>query len=520
MTNKAILCILASLYFTAPVWSVESVIQTTVRSYADLPAELKSRIPAGKARTAKEIPASPFGTHTTVISEGGNPDVIAQLPDLIANAGYKWVEDYASAGSIEGLTPASAPTRWGRQRARALSYAQALHERGVAMLIRIDPLPFKRLNESELSDEQLAGGVAVARAVVHDLKPWVRNWQIWNEPNIGNEKPFVSAAMYVKVAAAVATAIRAEQPDAIIHGPGSSMLQSLATTPLPWIDQALAAGLMQHIDVFSYHPYRQPYLRSNLPEHASEFRPWKRWGSYDAQIADLRTRLRNATGHDVPLSVTEDGLPTFINKNGKQEFPPIVAAKYELRRDLLDAWLGISPRVQFCFYREVRDQGDGSEASFSTLLNGELRPLYFAAQNLHGLLDSGHHPQAKTGAVWTMDGSSPNIYTQVWRKDLPGAEELLVAFWAQTESDVVPRHWRGNLHLQASGFEAPRLFDLMAMPMTGAATDIAGIANAKYNTRKSPDNLIATADGKGWLDIPGIAVTDYPQILQLVRFKP
>lgn len=505
----------------ASAWDIGSASAADApRRYSDLPENLKSRVPAGTPRYSKDISASPFGTHTTVINEGGNPAIVAQLPDLIAAAGYKWVVDYASAGRLEGLSPASAPARWERQRSRALDYIKKLHARGITPLIRIDPLPFVRLKEGEPSDEQLAGGVAVAVAVVHDLKPWVRNWQIWNEPNIGNERPYAQAPVYVRVAAAVAEAIRAEQPDAIIHGPGSAMLQSLAPKPKPWIDQALAAGLMQHIDVFSFHPYRQPYLRSNLPEHASEFFPWKRWGTYEAQIADLRTRLHAATGREVPLSITEDGVPTFVNARGEQQLPPVVAAKYELRRDLLDAWLGISPRVQFCFYREVRDQGDGSEASFSTLLDGEIRPLYFAAQNLHGLLDTGHHPLPKAGAVWRIEGSPPTIRTQVWRKDLPGTEELLVAFWAETESGIANSRWRGSLHLQAQGFEAPRLFDLMAMPTSAAQRDISGVANAGYRTRKAPDELKVASDGAGWLDISGIEVRDYPQILQLIRFKP
>lgn len=490
-----------------------------VRRHADLPPEQKTLVPVGSARAAKDIPASPFGTHTTVIAEGGDEATVAKLPDLIAAAGYKWVVDYAAAGKLAGLAPAVAAERWTRQRPRALRYAEQLQQRGVSLLVRLDPLPWSRMKDGEPTDEQVAGGAAFAAAVVHDLKPWVRHWQIWNEPNIGNDNPVVPAALYVRVAAAVAAAIRAEQAEAVIHGPGTAMLQCLAPTPLPWIDQALAAGLMKHLDVFSYHPYRQPYWRANLPEHASEFHPWNRWGSYEAQIADLRARLRAAAGREVPLSITEDGVPTFVNADGEQHLPPVVAAKYELRRDLLDAWLGVSPRVHFCFWRQMTNAGYESEASFNTLAGGELKPLYYAAQNLHGVLDGGHQPVVDSAYEWRMEGTAPGICTQVWRKQLPGVDELLVAFWAETEADTVHRRWRATLRLHADGYEAPRLFDLMAMPAPRMHGGMADLVNPEYRARKPALEPAFTAGAGGWLSTTGLEVRDYPQVLQLVRFR-
>ncbi|WP_139379531.1 hypothetical protein [Zoogloea sp. LCSB751] len=496
--------------------------QNVLRTYSNLPSNLKSLVPSGGPRTSAEIQASPFGTHTTVINEGGDPAIVSKLPDLISAAGYKWVEDYAAVGALDGLSPTTAASRWNRQRSRAIEYVKRLHDLGISVLIRIDPLPWRQLKNSPPSDEQIAGGAQFASLVVKDLKPWVRDWQIWNEPNIGNENPVVPAPLYVQIAASVSKAIRAEQANAVIYGPGTAMLQSLAAKPLPWIDQALDAGLMKYIDVFSYHPYHQPYLRTNIPEHASEFYPWKRWGTYEAQIKDLRTRINAAAKRNVPIAATEDGIPTFTNADGEQQIPPIVAAKYELRRNLLDAWLGVNPRIQFVFYRQASNQDYESEASFNTLTsNGDLRPLYYAVQNLYGILDGSHHPQPDIRTTWDLTGekSPPTIRTQVWKKSMPGGEEVLIAYWAEAEADTLHRRWRGTLKIQIPGFEAPRIFDLMAMPAPKMKGELAQLVNPEYKPRKPSTEPFGYISDTSWITIPQLEIRDYPQILQLVKLS-
>ena len=82
---------------------------------------------------------------------------------------------------------------------------------------------------------------------------------------------------YVKVVRFLAGIIRREQPDAVIYGPGTAMLQCLDEYPYPWIPRALEAGLAEEIDVFSYHPYRAPAWRHNIPENASQFQHLLLW---------------------------------------------------------------------------------------------------------------------------------------------------------------------------------------------------------------------------------------------------
>jgi hypothetical protein len=510
MTRLIILLLLAMVLM--PAADIEP------RSYTALTPELRALVPVGSARTAKDIDASPFGTHTTVIAEGGDTATVARLPALIAAAGYTWVVDYVSPGRMEGLSPASAVERWNRQAERALAYATALNQCGVHMLVRLDPLPWQRMHPGQPSEEQLQGGVAVMTQAVRALKHLVRHWQIWNEPNLGNADPVVPPELYIRVAAAMSAAIRAEQPEAVIYGPGTAMLQCMDANPYPWIDRALEAGLMRYIDVFSYHPYRQPYWRSNLPEHASEFYPWAIWGSYEVQITDLRARLAKAAGRAVPLAVTEDGVPSFITSDGEQHLPPVVVAKYELRRSLLDAWLGVSPRVHFCFWRQMTNHAYESEASFNTLVGAELQPVYYAAQNLHGILDGGHQPWPACVVEPRLDSPGPAVRIQTWRKQIAGCEEILVAFWAEEESGTVHRRHPASLRIVAPGAESPRLFDLMAMPAPRGKGGMIDLMNPEYRPRKAPREPAIIGDAAG-VEIRDIEIRDYPQILQLVRFN-
>ena len=96
---------------------------------------------------------------------------------------------------------------------------------------------------------------------------------------------------------------------------------------------------------------------------------------------------------------------------------------------------------------------------------------------------------------------------------------MLVAFWAEAEADSVHRRWRTTLRVQAPGFEAPRVFDLMAMPAPRTQGAMADLVNPEYRARKAPQEPSASA-ADGWLTLPGVEVRDYPQILQLVRFRP
>jgi hypothetical protein len=89
------------------------------------------------------------------------------------------------------------------------------------------------------------------RAVVSHYKPFIRHWEIWNEPNTtifwqGTPE------RYVQVVAAAREAAREANPDCVIVGPALGGLEDPARR---WLEATFQAGLLEHLDVLSYHGY-------------------------------------------------------------------------------------------------------------------------------------------------------------------------------------------------------------------------------------------------------------------------
>jgi hypothetical protein len=86
-------------------------------------------------------------------------------------------------------------------------------------------------------------------------------WEIWNEPNISFWKPKPDVKQYAALALATCQAIRAADPKATIIAPATSEV------PLKFLEELFAAGLLEHLDAVSVHPYRS---YSRAPETAAE----------------------------------------------------------------------------------------------------------------------------------------------------------------------------------------------------------------------------------------------------------
>ena len=508
-----------------------------VRTFLELPEDVRKEILVGIPRSSKEIPDSPFGTHTTVIGEGGGGGA-ERMVQLLSEAGYKWLVDYLFAGDVENQTPQEIEAYWSNNTERFIPYARLLGEAGINLLIRLDPLPWgvPMSGPNDPTPERLAKYEAFVRQIVRQLGPHTKHWQIWNEPNLGNETPVATPEAYVRLVAHLAKVIREEQPDAVIYGPATAMLQCMDEWPYPWIPRALDAGLLEHIDVFAYHPYRQPYQKANIPEHASEFYPWDRWGTYENQIADLRQRLREHNGGlDVPMATTEDGSPNVINVDGEQEITWVIGAKYELRKCLLDFYLGVYPRTHFCFYRPLPSPFYDHEASFDMLTRDyEKKPIYYAAQNLHAVLDSTYKPDASVPVKIILETpeevAGKGLCVQTYTKRHEAFDELLIFFWAAEEADDLHARHPARLEIVEKGWEAPLLINLMAMPGHRAKNEVMELVNPEYVNRLAPVALKAVEwrgdDGSGrpvetpnGVAVEKIEVRDYPMLIKWVRLR-
>jgi hypothetical protein len=330
----------------------------------------------------------------------------------------------------------------------------------------------------------------------------VKHWQIGNEPNVTN-----APEGYVKVAAAIAKAIRAEQPDAVIYGPAVAMLQCLAKEPYPWLANALKAGLLEHIDVFSFHPYR---ANGDEPERASEFARFRHWPTYANQLDALRKLLRAPGGRTPKLAVSEDGESSAISADGEQRVTPIVDAKNELRRALLDMSEGIYPRIHFAFFRNIPEADYSHEGSFNVVNSRlEKKPLYYAVQNLHAVLDSSYELNNRIH-VHLQSAAPSNSQVQTYVKHQADFDELLVFFWSGVPAQNT--HLRLPLRLAVGGddWKAPVLIDLMTMP--GRAKSIGNEPSTHQRT-----TFPSARKTQGGVEVEGLELRDYPQLLKLIR---
>jgi hypothetical protein len=289
-----------------------------------------------------------------------------------------------------------------------------------------------------------------------------------------------------------------------------------------------------------------PWVAANIPEHASEWYPWELWGSYYHQIAELRRMIRkHHRGRDLPLAVTEDGLSTDISASGEQEITWIIDAKYELRRALMDTWLGVNPRVIFVLFRGIKSRHCPYyefQSAFN-MLTPDMRkkPAYYAAQNLHAVLDATYvrddnvdvaieletPPEKGTAklirteadAAGMKPGGMEGIYMQTYTKSHPGFDELLVFFWSAEPARNKHVRRPARMALRDTSWTAPLEIDLMAMPRPRLALKQKGrpdLINPECPNRLQPRPLRPQAQD-GATVLPAIQVRDYPLLIKWVR---
>lgn len=77
-------------------------------------------------------------------------------------------------------------------------------------------------------------------------------WEVWNEPNIGFWKPEPNVGHYTALLLATAKAVRVADPQATLVAPASSSF------PWAFLEHLFQAGVLEHLDAVSVHPYRSP----------------------------------------------------------------------------------------------------------------------------------------------------------------------------------------------------------------------------------------------------------------------
>ncbi len=310
-------------------------------------------------------------------------------------------------------------------------------------------------------------------AIADHFRGRVRHWELWNEPNIAQfwkpAKP--SPADYVALVKLTAPAIRKAIPDAVLVG------GAYAGIPMAYIKGCLEAGLADHVDKLSYHPYRP------VPE-----------AGYEGEIAALRKLL---DGHKKGLALWqgENGCPSKGGKGSvgalaNLEWDETRQAKWLLRRILADLRLGIELTS---YFHTVDLVGYRGQTNFKGLLRGgdyTPKPAYFAYQCLCALFDA--ETTRRPDLALALVGQE-----KVHLQDAAFARKgkAVYAWWfpASLQQPFAPKRIAARLPVaKDAAIAAPVLID----PLTGAIHAVAPTA---------------TADGA--LTFDALPLLDYPLLL-------
>ncbi|MDZ4797923.1 MAG: beta-galactosidase [Bryobacteraceae bacterium] len=225
------------------------------------------------------------------------------------------------------------------------------------------------------SDDARAAWLRYTDAIATKFATRVKHWELWNEPNISNfwqpDKP--DPTKYVEFVKMTAPVIRKRVPGVTLIG------GVFAGIPLDYIDGAMAAGLGDHVDRISYHPYRA------VPEEG-----------YDADIRALKG-IVNRYKPGMKLWQGENGAPSTNNSTGalrEFEWDEARQAKWLLRRLITD----LSYDIEVTSYFQTVDMqnyvwttgNSGMTNSKGVLRGGDYTPKasYYALQNLCSVIDS------------------------------------------------------------------------------------------------------------------------------------
>jgi len=467
-----------------------------LRTFDQLSPSIRSELQVLSPRKTIDISSNPFGTHTTVLKEGHERNNLPSFLSSISDAGYTWIKDYF--GSNQVTSSQSPGSYWNSFPDHYYEYFSEAKKLGFNILIRLD---FPRIDgriPTSASDMEYVS--RFYKRAAQEFGQYVDDWEIDNEPNLGNRTPWITEAQYENIAKVAAQAIHEGDPGSKVYGPGIAMLQAMADSPRPYIPNLINEGLLNHIDVFSYHPYRQPYKPFRYPELASEFEPWNRWVSYRNQVTALRTMVNNK-----PLAVTEMGYPTNFNRSTDQrDISLLTQAKYEQRSMMMDFELGVRPVINFIFKRPFQNTtGDGKyelEYHFNIIdPDNSKKPIYYAVQNINAIVDDD---LMKTALPVSCTGSNiQDMQILSYVRQQATYDELIIVMWDAVAADD-SSHTRGtcSVTIDSAAYEGFAFYDLIYQNPSATQLQFQKVDNNK-------------------VIINNVPVLDSPGVLRGIRVK-
>lgn len=264
------------------------------------------------------------------------------------------------------------------------------------------------------SPEAREGWLGYTRKIAEHFGSRVQHWEIWNEPNIISFwKPAEpNPTEYTEFVKMTVPEIRRRVPQAVIIGGAFAGIPN----SLDYLERCLDAGMAEHIDKLSYHPYRA------VPEE-----------NYETDVRAYRTLLARYK-QGVGLWQGENGAPSQNGGLGalsNLDWNETRQAKWLLRRILIDLKVG----VEMTSYFQTVDMtnytlGGGDRVRTGTNFKGVLRgtdyttkPSYFAYQSLCALLDQETKP-ADLLLRLEKAGGTPTVSVSFMRGERP-----LYVYW-------------------------------------------------------------------------------------------
>jgi hypothetical protein len=330
--------------------------------------------------------------------------------DMMAEAGVTWLREDIHWDEVERQKGVlQMPARYERYVAEAL-------RRGIKPdLILCYGNPLYDRGGFPLSEEALEGFARYAEFVVKHFQGRVQFYEVWNEWNYGIGLPNGhhpgDAAAYVKLLAKVYPRLKALDPKLTVLG-GAMSGNGVASG---WFEAACQAGMLDHLDGLSYHPY---CWRATGPDRTPERGLLK-------LVVDNQVIAKRYRPAELPVYLTEIGWPTHQGKNttSVEENARFLARTFLLMRTV--------PFIKGVWWYDFRDDGRiadpvDPERNFGIVYNNFApKPAYFALLEVCRLFETARYVGASVPA--------PGLHLLEFRN---AAGKIIYALWSEQETET------------------------------------------------------------------------------------
>lgn len=171
----------------------------------------------------------------------------------------------------------------------------------------------------------------------------VKYYEIWNEwtvrTGIRNKESVPSPDIYALLVKKTAEAVKRADPNAIVM---AGSLNPLTSKGIHWFDSLMKLGILDSIDGISLHPYS--YKSDDLALRNPE--------DNLAAIDKFEARVKKFSNKNVPMYITEIGVPTYTGVGGMTNDE---AAQYVVKYTMLAK---SRPYIRGVWWYDLIDDGD------------------------------------------------------------------------------------------------------------------------------------------------------------------